>query len=75
MRTNVGGLDRIGRGVAGIWLLAVAVAAYLDDQNAKAAIGAVAGAGLLQNAWTGYCGGNHLFGVDTTRGEPGSGGR
>nr|WP_255150204.1 YgaP-like transmembrane domain [Halorarius halobius] len=28
----------------------------------------VAGLGLLQNAATGFCGGNWLFGIDTTDG-------
>lgn len=35
---NVGGIDRIIRGVLGIWLVVVAAAAYLDGQRAKAAI-------------------------------------
>ncbi|MCW8172328.1 DUF2892 domain-containing protein [Natrialba swarupiae] len=26
----------------------------------------IAGLGLLENAVTGYCGGNRLFGIDTT---------
>lgn len=63
---NVGGLDRIIRGVLDSWLVVVAVAAYLDDERVTAATAAVAGAGLLQNAATGFCGGNALFGVDTS---------
>ena len=63
---NVGGLDRIIRGVLGIWLVVVAVAAYLDDREVTAATAAIAGAGLLQNATTGFCGFNALLGVDTT---------
>lgn len=66
---NVGGFDRIIRGVLGTWLVAVAVAAYLDDRNATAATAAIAGAGLLQNAATGFCGGNALLGIDTTSDE------
>ncbi|MEM4780130.1 MAG: DUF2892 domain-containing protein [Halalkalicoccus sp.] len=66
---NVGGVDRLLHGVLGIWLVAVAVGAYLDDQRTKAAIAGIAGAGLLQNAGTGFCGGNALFGVDTTASE------
>lgn len=63
---NVGGIDRIVRGVLGIWLVVVAVAAYLDDQRTKAVITGVAGAGLLQNASTQFCGCNAAFGIDTT---------
>lgn len=63
---NVGGLDRLVRGVAGIWLVVVAVAALLDDRRITAATAAVAGAGLLFNARTQFCGCNAAFGIDTT---------
>ncbi|AXR77064.1 YgaP family membrane protein [Natrarchaeobaculum sulfurireducens] len=66
MERNVGGLDRIVRGVLGIWLVVVAAAAYRDDNPGRAAIAAVAGVGLLQNATTCFCGGNYLLGIDTT---------
>lgn len=66
LQRNVGGLDRVVRGVLGIWLAVVAVAAYGEDQRTAAAIAGIAGAGLLQNAVTGFCGGNALFRVDTT---------
>ena len=57
---NVGGRDRIVRGVLGIWLVGVAVVAYLDDRRTAAAVAGIAGAGLLQNAETGFCGCNAL---------------
>lgn len=63
---NVGGSDRIIRGVVGIWLVVVAIAAYLDGQRVKAAIASIAGVGLLQNAGTQFCGCNAVFGIDTT---------
>ena len=66
MERNVGGLDRIVRGVLGVWLVVVAAAAYRDDKPERAAIAAVAGVGLLQNAVTCFCGGNYLLGIDTT---------
>ena len=66
MQRNVGGLDRIGRGVLGIWLVVMAAAAYQDDKRERAAIAGIAGIGLLQNVWMGFCGGNYLLGVDTT---------
>ncbi len=71
---NVGGIDRIIRGVLGIWLVVVAAAAYLDGQRAKAAIAGIAGIGLLQNAWTKFCGCNALFGIDTSSTEAASSG-
>ncbi|WP_459808359.1 YgaP family membrane protein [Halopiger thermotolerans] len=66
---NVGGLDRIARGVLGVWLLVTAAAAYLDDATERAAIAGIAGLGLLVNVATGFCGGNYLLGVDTTSGD------
>ncbi|WP_254768342.1 YgaP family membrane protein [Salinilacihabitans rarus] len=66
---NVGGLDRIVRGVLGIWLIVVGIAAYIDEQRTKAAVATIAGLGLLHNVRTGFCGGNYLFGVDTTADE------
>ncbi|SFR58717.1 YgaP family membrane protein [Halogeometricum limi] len=63
---NVGGRDRILRGVLGVWLVVVAVAAYSEDRRLSAAVAGLSGAGLLQNAATGFCGGNFLFGIDTT---------
>lgn len=69
MQRNVGGLDRIARGVLGIWLLVVAAAAYWDDATERAAIAGIAGLGLLVNVVGGFCGGNYLLGVDTTAGD------
>ena len=66
MRTNVGGIDRVLRGVLGIWLVVVALAALRVRRWTTAAIAGIAGIGLLQNATTGFCGGNWLFGIDTT---------
>ncbi|SIR46296.1 Protein of unknown function [Haladaptatus litoreus] len=66
---NVGGIDRIIRGVSGIWLIAVAISALLDDRRTTAAIAAIAGAGLLRNAQSQHCGGNALLGIDTTTSE------
>lgn len=66
MRQNLDRLDRILRGVLGIWLAVVAVSALRIGRRVTAAIAFVAGIGLLQNAATGYCGCNSLFGLDTT---------
>lgn len=66
MRTNLDRTGRIARGVVGVWLVAVGVSAYRVERRTAAAIAGIAGLGLLQNAVTGYCGGNRLFGIDTT---------
>lgn len=63
---NVGGLDRLVRAVVGTWLVVVAVAALLDERRVTAATAAIAGAGLLFNVRTQFCGCNAMFGIDTT---------
>lgn len=68
MQRNVGGSDRILRGVLGIWLVVVALAAIQTGKRTTAAIAGLAGIGLLQNALIGFCGCNWLFGIDTTTG-------
>lgn len=65
----MGDLDRSIRGIAGIWLLAVAVSSLLDDRDLTAATAAIAGAGLLGNAVSGICGGNMLLNIDTRSDE------
>ena len=69
IQQNVGGFDRIIRGVLGIWLVVVAVAALLDNRRVTAITTAIAGAVLLQNAVSGFCGCNALFGINTTATE------
>jgi hypothetical protein len=65
MLQNVGGFERVFRGVVGIWLVVVAVAALRIERRTVAAITGIAGRGLLQNAMTGFCTCNWLFGIDT----------
>lgn len=69
MHTNVGGVDRVLRGVLGVWLVVVALAALRVGRRTTAAVAGIAGVGLLQNAATGFCGGNWVFGIDTTGGS------
>lgn len=66
MQRNVGGFDRIARGVLSIWLLVVAAVAYRNGKREHAAIAGIAGLGLSFNVLFGFCGGNYLLGVDTT---------
>jgi hypothetical protein len=62
---NVGGVDRIARGVVGLSLLVVALAAVLVGRSTIAAGAVLASSGLLFNAVVGWCGMNALFGIDT----------
>lgn len=64
---NVGGIDRIVRGVLGTWLLAVAVGSITDGQRVKAFAAGLASAGLLFNVVIGWCGLNAVLGVDSCR--------
>lgn len=66
----MGDLDRGIRGIVGIWLLALAVSALLDDRDRTAATAAIAGVGLIGNAISGTCGGNTLLDIDTRSDEP-----
>lgn len=66
MYRNVGGIDRIVRGVLGSWLIVVAIAALFDGRRETAAVAAIAGSGLVFNALTRFCGGNYLVRIDTT---------
>lgn len=65
LERNVGGIDRIVRGVLGVWLFAVAVGAVLDGQRGKAFAAGIASVGLLFNVVTGWCGANAVLGVDS----------
>ncbi|SFS47731.1 YgaP family membrane protein [Halostagnicola kamekurae] len=69
MHRNIGTVDRTIRGVLGIWLLVTGIAALRDEQPTKAATLGTAGVGLVVNWYTGFCGGNALFGIDTSAGE------
>jgi len=64
-RKNVGGLDRIARVVVGAALVTAAAVAVFAERPGLAAVAALAGAGLLFNAATQFCGVNALLGIDT----------
>jgi hypothetical protein len=65
LQQNVGGLDRKARAVVGIALVALAVGAFVTARRAVGVAAALAGAGLLFNAATQFCGVNALLGIDT----------
>ncbi|THE65203.1 DUF2892 domain-containing protein [Salinadaptatus halalkaliphilus] len=69
MHTNLDQTGRIARGIVGIWLVAIAISAYRAKQRTTAVIAGIVGLGFVQNAVIGYCGGNRLFGIDTTADE------
>jgi len=65
LQQNVGGTDRLARGVAGTALVVLALAGFAAGRGPPALVGTVAGAGLLFNAATQFCGVNALLGIDT----------
>lgn len=69
VQRNVDRFDRVFRGVVGIWLVAVAVTALRKRRGTAAAVSGVAGLGLLQNALSGFCGFNELFGLEVADGS------
>ncbi|WP_135851239.1 YgaP family membrane protein [Halorussus salinus] len=62
---NVGKWDRIARAVLGVALLALAGGGMLLGYSGLGIVGIVAGAALLFNAATQFCGLYALLGVDT----------
>jgi uncharacterized membrane protein len=65
LERNVGGRDRIVRGVLGTTLVVAAVGAVLAGRQLVGVAAALVGAGLLFNAATQFCGVNALLGIDT----------
>jgi predicted branched-subunit amino acid permease len=65
LEKNVGGFDRTARAVVGTSLVAVAIGASLTARPGFAVPAALAGAALLFNAATQFCGVNALLGIDT----------
>lgn len=62
---NVGGVDRMVRGILGVGLLVATALATLAGRPLFATGAALASVGLLFNAVVGWCGVNALFGIDT----------
>ena len=62
---NVGGFDRIARGMVGTCLVAVAFGAFLADRRSMAVVAALGSVGLLFNFATARCGLNKLLGINT----------
>lgn len=64
-KRNVGGLDRVIRGLLGVLFVAVAVDAAIDDRPRVAAATGLVGIGFLLNVVTGFCAANGALGIDT----------
>lgn len=64
-RKNVGGIDRIARGVVGVALSGLGVGAFLAGEPVAGVLAAAFGVGLLSNAATQYCVVNAALGIDT----------
>lgn len=67
---NVGGYDRLARAALGLLLVGIAVVASVSGQQTLAVFGMIAGAGMLFNAATQFCGINALLGLDTCSYNP-----
>jgi hypothetical protein len=65
LERNVGGLDRLARGVGGAALLLVALLAMFAGRWSVATGAVLGSSGLLFNALVGWCGLNALLGIDT----------
>ncbi len=66
-KRNVGGRDRLVRGLLAGLFVVVAAGALTSGRRTVGAVAAAAAAGLGFNAVTCFCGLNEALGVDTTR--------
>jgi hypothetical protein len=62
---NVGGVDRIARGILGTVLVVVAIGALLANRRSTAVAATLGSVALLFNFTTGRCGMNKLLGINT----------
>jgi hypothetical protein len=66
MESNVGGRDRLARGIVAVLLTVVAVKALASGNRWRGLALGVAALGLGFNAVTCFCGLNRTLGIDTT---------
>lgn len=64
--TNVGGRDRLLRGVLAVILTAVAISAFRAGNRTRGVVASLMAAGFGFNAVTCFCGLNQALGIDTT---------
>lgn len=65
VRKNVGGTDRLIRGVLGGGFLIISLVALVFDRHTIAVAAGLTGVGLCFNAVTQFCGINAILGLDT----------
>lgn len=65
LQQNVGGIDRLARGVFAVVLLAAGGWFVLAGRTLVGALALAGAVGLGLNAVTGFCGLNALLGIDT----------
>ena len=65
-KRNVGGRDRLVRGLLAVVLAAVALRAVWRGQRTTGLLAGVGALGLAFNAVTCFCGLNAMLGIDTT---------
>lgn len=63
---NVGGTDRIVRGVLAVGLTVLAALTFRSGRRVTGLLALVGAIGFGFNASTGYCGLNDALGIDTT---------
>jgi hypothetical protein len=66
MPKNVGGRDRLVRGVLAAVLTVIAIRTLKNGKRRTAVLAAVGALGFGFNATTCYCGTNEALGIDTT---------
>lgn len=66
---NVGGQDRLARGVLAVGLSVVAVLTLRSGRRKTGLLALIGALGFGVNATTGYCGMNDALGIDTTTDE------
>lgn len=62
---NVGGIDRLARGVLAVLLAGIGIWALTVNQWTLGLLALLASGGLTFNVVTGFCGINAVLGVDT----------
>ena len=66
IRKNVGGRDRLARGLLAAVLTVVAIRTLKSGKRKRGLLAAVGAIGFGFNATTCYCGTNEALGIDTT---------
>ncbi|WP_459194497.1 YgaP family membrane protein [Halosimplex sp. J119] len=66
MESNVGGRDRLARGIVAVLCTVLAVKALASGNRSRGLVLGIAAVGMGFNAVTCFCGLNRALGIDTT---------